>query len=50
LKAASRSLEDTLQTIAEIQRELQICMFASGAGSIDQLRMTPLIFTQPGKP
>jgi isopentenyl-diphosphate delta-isomerase len=50
LKAASRSLEDTLQTIAEIQRELQICMFASGAGSIDQLRKTPLIFTQPGKP
>ena len=31
LKAAAQSLEDTLQTVAEIQRELQICMFAAGA-------------------
>lgn len=50
LKAASRSLEDTLQTIAEVQRELQICMFASGAGRIEQLQKTTLVFDQPGNP
>ncbi len=42
LKAAALSLEDTLQTLAEIRRELQICMFAAGAGSISQLQQTPL--------
>jgi isopentenyl-diphosphate delta-isomerase len=31
LKAAARSLEDTLQTIAELRREIQVCMFAAGA-------------------
>jgi isopentenyl-diphosphate Delta-isomerase len=43
LKAAARSLEDTLQTIAEVQREIQICMFAVGAANLDQLKQTPLI-------
>jgi isopentenyl-diphosphate delta-isomerase len=43
LSAAASSLEDTLQTIAEVRRELQICMFAAGAGSLEQLQNTPLI-------
>jgi isopentenyl-diphosphate Delta-isomerase len=43
LKAAARSLEETLQTIAEIRREVQICMFAAGAANIAQLQRTPLV-------
>lgn len=43
LKAAARSLEDTIETIAEIRRELQICMFAAGAANLQQLQKTPLI-------
>lgn len=43
LAAAARSLEDTLQTIAEVRRELQICMFAAGAANLEQLKNTPLI-------
>jgi isopentenyl-diphosphate Delta-isomerase len=43
LKSAARSLEATVQTIAEVRRELQITMFAAGAGSIRQLQETPLI-------
>jgi isopentenyl-diphosphate Delta-isomerase len=46
LKAAARSLDDTLQTIAEIRRELQICMFATGAANLEQLKHTPLIRTE----
>jgi isopentenyl-diphosphate delta-isomerase len=42
LKAAVRSLEDTVQTIQEIQRELQICMFAAGAADLDRLSETQL--------
>lgn len=45
LKAAARSLEDTIQTIQEIQRELQVCMFASGAPNLEALRHTPLVQT-----
>jgi isopentenyl-diphosphate delta-isomerase len=45
LKAASRSLEDTVQTILEIRRELQICMFACGAANLSQLQNTPMINT-----
>lgn len=45
LKAAARSLEDTVQTIEEIRRELQICMFAAGAANLSQLQNTPLIKT-----
>ena len=37
LKAAARSLEDTLQTIEELRREIQVCMFAAGAGSLHAL-------------
>ena len=42
LKAASRSLDETIQTIAEVRREIQVCMFAAGAGDLDALRRTPL--------
>lgn len=43
LKAAAQSLDETLQTVAEIQRELQISMFAAGAANLDQLKQTPLV-------
>jgi isopentenyl-diphosphate delta-isomerase len=43
LKAAARSLEETIQTIAEIRREIQVCMFAAGAGDLEQLHRTQLI-------
>ncbi len=43
LKAAARSLADTFQTIAEIRREIQICMFAAGAANLEQLQKTPLL-------
>jgi isopentenyl-diphosphate delta-isomerase len=42
LKAAALSLEATVQTIAELQREVQVCMFAAGAGDLEQLRQTEL--------
>jgi len=42
LKAAARSLEDTVQTVAEVRREIQVCMFACGAGSLKALRQTRL--------
>jgi isopentenyl diphosphate isomerase/L-lactate dehydrogenase-like FMN-dependent dehydrogenase len=43
LKAAARSLEDTVQTIEELKREIQVCMFAAGAGDIEALHHTQLI-------
>jgi isopentenyl-diphosphate delta-isomerase len=43
LKAAAQSLEATVQTIEELERELQVCMFAAGAGDLEQLRHTELI-------
>lgn len=42
LKAAVQSLEVTIQTIQEVRREIQVCMFAAGAGNLDQLHRTPL--------
>jgi isopentenyl-diphosphate delta-isomerase len=42
LKAAAQSLEATVQTIEELQREIQVCMFAAGAGDLEQLRHTEL--------
>lgn len=45
LKAAAHSLDATIKTIAEVRRELQICMFAAGAASIELLQQTPLIYT-----
>lgn len=49
LKAAARSVEDTVQTIDEIRRELRICFFAAGAGSIRQMQQTPLIRENSGE-
>jgi isopentenyl-diphosphate delta-isomerase len=38
LKAASLSSKETIKTIAEVSRELQVCMFAAGASNLDELR------------
>ena len=43
LKAAVRSFDETLQTIEELRREIQVCMFASGASNLAALQSTPLI-------
>ncbi len=37
LKAASISLESTIQTIEDIQREIQICLFATGSANLSEL-------------
>lgn len=42
LKAAVNSVDRTVQTIQEIQREIQVCMFAAGAGDINALQNTSL--------
>jgi isopentenyl-diphosphate delta-isomerase len=42
LKAATRSLQETIATIYEIQREIKVCMFAAGAGDLQALKNTPL--------
>jgi isopentenyl-diphosphate delta-isomerase len=42
LKAAAISQESVVQTIREVQRELQVCMFAAGARDLPALRQTPL--------
>ncbi len=43
LNAAVRSVEDTIQTIDEIRRQIQVCMFAAGAGNLEQLRQVELV-------
>lgn len=43
LKAAAQSVELTVQTIEEIQREIRACMFAAGVGDIGQLQKTQLV-------
>ncbi len=43
LKAAVHSVEETITTIEELEREIRVCMFASGAGDIKALQRTPLI-------
>jgi isopentenyl-diphosphate delta-isomerase len=43
LKAAAISLESLIQTIHEIEREMQVCMFASGVENLKALRRTKLI-------
>jgi len=42
LKAADRSLEETILAIREVRRELQVTMFAAGAVDLNALRQTPL--------
>lgn len=46
LKAAALSLDETVQMLNEVRRELQICMFACGAASLAQLQSVPLIRTE----
>jgi isopentenyl-diphosphate Delta-isomerase len=38
LKAAADSLDLTLQTIREVRREIQVCMFAAGAVNLEALQ------------
>ncbi len=45
LKPAFRSAEDVLSVVKEIARELQVCMFAAGVKTVEQLQHTPLIST-----
>ncbi|MCW5887008.1 MAG: type 2 isopentenyl-diphosphate Delta-isomerase [Anaerolineales bacterium] len=44
LKAAVHSTKAVVQTIAEISRELQVTMFAAGAGDIRSLQSVPLVY------
>ena len=37
LKAAIQSYKVTVQTIQEIRREIQVCMFATGSGKLEEL-------------
>jgi len=43
LKAAVHSVEETIQTILEIQREIQVCMFAAGVKNLEALLQLNLI-------
>jgi isopentenyl-diphosphate Delta-isomerase len=43
LKMAAKSVELTVKTIEEISAEIQIAMFASGAGNLLALQNTPLV-------
>jgi isopentenyl-diphosphate Delta-isomerase len=45
LKAAARTLEETIQVINEVRREIQVCMFVAGAKNLEALRQTALIKT-----
>jgi isopentenyl-diphosphate delta-isomerase len=43
LKAASQSLEETINMVNLITKEINICMFATGSKTIDQLRQDKLV-------
>ncbi len=43
LKAAVQSLDRTVETILELRREIQVCMFAVGAGNLNALNKSTLI-------
>lgn len=45
LKAAVRSVDETIQTIREVEREVRVTMFAAGAANLADLQHTPLIST-----
>ena len=47
LKAATKSSEETIQVLREVKRELQVCMFAAGAGDIASLQRVPLVVREP---
>ncbi len=42
LKSAAVSAEDTVQTVAEIKRQIQVCMFAAGVRDLESLHATPM--------
>lgn len=44
LKAAARSLEDVVLTVQELRREIQVCMFAAGAGDLTSLQQLELLY------
>lgn len=44
LKAAVKSSKAVVETINEVSRELQVAMFAAGAGNISSLQAVPLIY------
>lgn len=46
LKAAAQSLEDITQTINQIRREIQVCMFTTGTRDLKELRSTELTLTK----
>lgn len=43
LKAAARSVEDVILTVNELRREIQVCMFAAGAGDLGSLQRLELL-------
>jgi isopentenyl-diphosphate Delta-isomerase len=47
LKAAAVSLDATIQAIDELEREIRIAMFASGAANLAALQSTPLLPVTP---
>ena len=46
LKAADQSAEAVVQTIQEVARELQVAMFAAGAGDVPILQRVPLVLRE----
>jgi isopentenyl-diphosphate Delta-isomerase len=48
LKAAVKSIQTTVQTIQEVKREIQVCMFAAGAADLGALGQNMLIETKFG--
>jgi isopentenyl-diphosphate Delta-isomerase len=46
LKTAVQSAEVTVHTIREVQREIQVAMFAAGASNLETLQQTPLVETR----
>jgi len=42
LKAAIQSVDETIATIQEVQREIQVCMFAAGVPNLEALRKVQL--------
>jgi len=46
LKAAVNSLEDTIETIGEIKKEIQICMFLTSSPNLSELRKAKLVKRQ----
>ncbi len=46
LRAAVESVDRTIQAIRDIERQIQVCMFAAGVADLKQLRDTPLTVTR----